>query len=198
MLGGPALPCWSLFSFQTHSQDIEKLKSQYRALARDSAQARRKYQEASKGLGLLSLAREGNSKPAQNCPQVPREVEGLPRPLCCHPCSLPPHPPPGRQGSRQGQGQVRAQPVEALRSPQPLRARCAGCAAAPPAPPPAHAARPTPVAAGPAPGDGEHFVSPSPAPPPAQPRSPATSIQQTQPCKRDPVMTSCENMLWAS
>ncbi|XP_065729125.1 tyrosine-protein kinase Fes/Fps isoform X5 [Phocoena phocoena] len=33
---------------QTHSQDIEKLKSQYRALARDSAQARRKYQEASK------------------------------------------------------------------------------------------------------------------------------------------------------
>nr|KAF6399204.1 FES proto-oncogene, tyrosine kinase [Molossus molossus] len=33
---------------QTHIQDIEKLKSQYRALARDSAQARRKYQEASK------------------------------------------------------------------------------------------------------------------------------------------------------
>ncbi|ELK18286.1 Proto-oncogene tyrosine-protein kinase Fes/Fps [Pteropus alecto] len=33
---------------KTHSQDIEKLKSQYRALARDSAQARRKYQEASK------------------------------------------------------------------------------------------------------------------------------------------------------
>nr|KAF6283481.1 FES proto-oncogene, tyrosine kinase [Pipistrellus kuhlii] len=33
---------------QTHSQDIEKLKSQYRVLARDSAQARRKYQEASK------------------------------------------------------------------------------------------------------------------------------------------------------
>ncbi|PNI42869.1 FES isoform 4 [Pan troglodytes] len=33
---------------QTHSQDIEKLKSQYRALARDSAQAKRKYQEASK------------------------------------------------------------------------------------------------------------------------------------------------------
>ncbi|XP_069416447.1 tyrosine-protein kinase Fes/Fps isoform X1 [Ovis canadensis] len=31
-----------------HSQDIEKLKSQYRALARDSAQARRKYQEAAK------------------------------------------------------------------------------------------------------------------------------------------------------
>ncbi|XP_008048434.1 tyrosine-protein kinase Fes/Fps isoform X5 [Carlito syrichta] len=36
------------FIGQTHSQDIEKLKSQYRALARDSAQARRKYQEASK------------------------------------------------------------------------------------------------------------------------------------------------------
>ncbi|XP_055133155.1 tyrosine-protein kinase Fes/Fps isoform X6 [Symphalangus syndactylus] len=33
---------------QTHSQDIEKLKSQYRVLARDSAQAKRKYQEASK------------------------------------------------------------------------------------------------------------------------------------------------------
>ncbi|XP_058150696.1 tyrosine-protein kinase Fes/Fps isoform X2 [Dasypus novemcinctus] len=33
---------------KTHSQDIEKLKSQYRALARDSTQARRKYQEASK------------------------------------------------------------------------------------------------------------------------------------------------------
>ncbi|XP_036697641.1 tyrosine-protein kinase Fes/Fps isoform X4 [Balaenoptera musculus] len=33
---------------KTHSQDVEKLKSQYRALARDSAQARRKYQEASK------------------------------------------------------------------------------------------------------------------------------------------------------
>ncbi|KAM5292884.1 tyrosine-protein kinase Fes/Fps isoform 3-T3 [Ctenodactylus gundi] len=33
---------------KAHSQDIEKLKSQYRVLARDSAQARRKYQEASK------------------------------------------------------------------------------------------------------------------------------------------------------
>uniref|UniRef100_F7IC12 Tyrosine-protein kinase n=1 Tax=Callithrix jacchus TaxID=9483 RepID=F7IC12_CALJA len=33
---------------KTHSQDIEKLKSQYRALARDSANAKRKYQEASK------------------------------------------------------------------------------------------------------------------------------------------------------
>ncbi|XP_015423222.1 PREDICTED: tyrosine-protein kinase Fes/Fps [Myotis davidii] len=33
---------------KTHSQDIEKLKNQYRNLARDSAQARRKYQEASK------------------------------------------------------------------------------------------------------------------------------------------------------
>lgn len=33
---------------KTHSQDIEKLKNQYRTLARDSAQARRKYQEASK------------------------------------------------------------------------------------------------------------------------------------------------------
>ncbi|XP_072474899.1 tyrosine-protein kinase Fes/Fps [Notamacropus eugenii] len=31
-----------------HSLDIEKLKSQYRVLARDSAQAKRKYQEASK------------------------------------------------------------------------------------------------------------------------------------------------------
>uniref|UniRef100_A0A8C7BBJ4 Tyrosine-protein kinase n=1 Tax=Neovison vison TaxID=452646 RepID=A0A8C7BBJ4_NEOVI len=33
---------------KAHNQDIEKLKSQYRVLARDSAQARRKYQEASK------------------------------------------------------------------------------------------------------------------------------------------------------
>ncbi|XP_070256554.1 tyrosine-protein kinase Fes/Fps [Myotis yumanensis] len=33
---------------KTHNQDIEKLKNQYRTLARDSAQARRKYQEASK------------------------------------------------------------------------------------------------------------------------------------------------------
>ncbi|XP_036211671.1 tyrosine-protein kinase Fes/Fps isoform X3 [Myotis myotis] len=33
---------------KTHTQDIEKLKNQYRNLARDSAQARRKYQEASK------------------------------------------------------------------------------------------------------------------------------------------------------
>ncbi|XP_012867580.1 PREDICTED: tyrosine-protein kinase Fes/Fps isoform X1 [Dipodomys ordii] len=33
---------------KTHSQDIEKLKNQYRSLARDSAQAKRKYQEASK------------------------------------------------------------------------------------------------------------------------------------------------------
>ncbi|XP_006867207.1 PREDICTED: tyrosine-protein kinase Fes/Fps isoform X3 [Chrysochloris asiatica] len=33
---------------KTHSQDIEKLKNQYRSLARDSAQARRKYQEANK------------------------------------------------------------------------------------------------------------------------------------------------------
>uniref|UniRef100_A0A2K5F1D2 Tyrosine-protein kinase n=1 Tax=Aotus nancymaae TaxID=37293 RepID=A0A2K5F1D2_AOTNA len=33
---------------KTHSQDIEKLKSQYRSLARDSANAKRKYQEASK------------------------------------------------------------------------------------------------------------------------------------------------------
>uniref|UniRef100_A0A2I3HNA4 Tyrosine-protein kinase n=1 Tax=Nomascus leucogenys TaxID=61853 RepID=A0A2I3HNA4_NOMLE len=37
---------------KTHSQDIEKLKSQYRVLARDSAQAKRKYQEASKGSWL--------------------------------------------------------------------------------------------------------------------------------------------------
>ncbi|XP_012588143.1 PREDICTED: tyrosine-protein kinase Fes/Fps [Condylura cristata] len=33
---------------KAHSQDIEKLKSQYRTLARDSAQARRKYQDASR------------------------------------------------------------------------------------------------------------------------------------------------------
>ncbi|XP_014405078.1 PREDICTED: tyrosine-protein kinase Fes/Fps [Myotis brandtii] len=39
---------------KTHSQDIEKLKNQYRTLARDSAQARRKYQEASKGAWLPS------------------------------------------------------------------------------------------------------------------------------------------------
>ncbi|XP_025127543.1 tyrosine-protein kinase Fes/Fps isoform X2 [Bubalus bubalis] len=44
---------------KSHSQDIEKLKSQYRALARDSAQARRKYQEAGKGPRLPSLKRVG-------------------------------------------------------------------------------------------------------------------------------------------
>lgn len=47
---GTCQPTQSLLSPQTHSQDIEKLKSQYRSLARDSAQARRKYQEASKGV----------------------------------------------------------------------------------------------------------------------------------------------------
>uniref|UniRef100_A0A674IME2 Uncharacterized protein n=1 Tax=Terrapene triunguis TaxID=2587831 RepID=A0A674IME2_9SAUR len=34
---------------QTSQQELEKLKSQYRSLARDSAQAKRKFQEASKG-----------------------------------------------------------------------------------------------------------------------------------------------------
>uniref|UniRef100_A0A8C3RYU6 F-BAR domain-containing protein n=1 Tax=Chelydra serpentina TaxID=8475 RepID=A0A8C3RYU6_CHESE len=34
---------------RTSQQELEKLKSQYRSLARDSAQAKRKFQEASKG-----------------------------------------------------------------------------------------------------------------------------------------------------
>ncbi|XP_023581724.1 tyrosine-protein kinase Fes/Fps isoform X2 [Trichechus manatus latirostris] len=59
---------------KTHSQDIEKLKSQYRALARDSAQARRKYQEASKGLWFPLLAgMHLNPKPVLTNPWVPRE-----------------------------------------------------------------------------------------------------------------------------
>lgn len=37
---------------QTTQQEMEKLKAQYRSLARDSAQAKRKYQEASKGASL--------------------------------------------------------------------------------------------------------------------------------------------------
>lgn len=37
------------FPPQTTQQEMEKLKAQYRSLARDSAQAKRKYQEASKG-----------------------------------------------------------------------------------------------------------------------------------------------------
>uniref|UniRef100_A0A452TUX3 FES proto-oncogene, tyrosine kinase n=1 Tax=Ursus maritimus TaxID=29073 RepID=A0A452TUX3_URSMA len=55
---------------KTHNQDIEKLKSQYRVLARDSAQARRKYQEASKGhllcrLCLPSLISRGSGPPSR-------------------------------------------------------------------------------------------------------------------------------------
>ena len=34
---------------QTTQQEMEKLKAQYRSLVRDSTQAKRKYQEASKG-----------------------------------------------------------------------------------------------------------------------------------------------------
>lgn len=61
----------SSLSPQTHSQDIEKLKSQYRALARDSAQARRKYQEASKGTWLSTPGqreRASTSIPSQPWP----------------------------------------------------------------------------------------------------------------------------------
>ncbi|XP_071424957.1 tyrosine-protein kinase Fes/Fps isoform X4 [Pithys albifrons albifrons] len=38
---------------RTTQQEMEKLKAQYRSLARDSAQAKRKYQEASKGASLV-------------------------------------------------------------------------------------------------------------------------------------------------
>lgn len=40
---------------QTTQQEMEKLKAQYRSLARDSAQAKRKYQEASKGANLAPV-----------------------------------------------------------------------------------------------------------------------------------------------
>lgn len=61
---GPVSPRWPLVSPQAHNQDIEKLKSQYRVLARDSAQARRKYQEASKGVWLPFLGeRESRASP---------------------------------------------------------------------------------------------------------------------------------------
>lgn len=40
---------------QTTQQEMEKLKAQYRSLARDSAQAKRKYQEASKGASLAPV-----------------------------------------------------------------------------------------------------------------------------------------------
>ena len=105
--------------------------------------------------------KRGIPEPALTYPQVPREW-GVPRPLGRHPQPLSS---PGRQRPRQGQGQVCAQPVEALCSPQPLRAGRAGRAAAPPPPPPAHAPRPAAVATGPAPGDGMHPVSPHPSPP---------------------------------
>lgn len=48
--GGPARsPPLSGCPPQTTQQEMEKLKAQYRSLVRDSAQAKRKYQEASKG-----------------------------------------------------------------------------------------------------------------------------------------------------
>lgn len=48
--GGPARsPPLSGSPPQTTQQEMEKLKAQYRSLVRDSAQAKRKYQEASKG-----------------------------------------------------------------------------------------------------------------------------------------------------
>lgn len=72
---GAVSPRWPLVSPQAHSQDIEKLKSQYRVLARDSAQARRKYQEASKGVWLPFLGeRESQASPDPPmgiCPSVP-------------------------------------------------------------------------------------------------------------------------------
>lgn len=77
---GDLLTTLPLLSPQTHSQDIEKLKSQYRNLARDSAQAKRKYQEASKGVWLpsdLSMGARGGGD------------GGLPGPLCRHPHALP-------------------------------------------------------------------------------------------------------------
>ncbi|KAI1235312.1 Tyrosine-protein kinase transforming protein Fps [Lamprotornis superbus] len=40
---------------RTTQQEMEKLKAQYRSLARDSAQAKRKYQEASKGASLAPV-----------------------------------------------------------------------------------------------------------------------------------------------
>lgn len=83
---GPAPPHQPLLSPQTHNQDIEKLKSQYRVLARDSAQARRKYQEASKGVWLPFL--EERASRASPDLSTGAQGEGPARPLCRHPQPL--------------------------------------------------------------------------------------------------------------
>jgi len=249
---------------QTTQQEMEKLKAQYRSLARDSAQAKRKYQEASKGAcqrGLgppprLSPSRcvpsrlsaapgssgmagdmaqpgsgrsSGGTGRAQLGPWGTRQSSSGFRDLGHHtagrehpsargcettpaldPCLAwdPPHPlpqprqvpvllagcsggcaaalgpvaqwqpvfstaSPPRQGAGQGEGEVCAQPLEALRPAQPVRAGRAGSCAPPPPPLPAAAAQPPPVPLQPAAGDGPHPVRtrlphvPLPAPYPA-------------------------------
>lgn len=70
---------------------------------------------------------------------------------------------PPRQGAGQGEGEVRAQPLEALCPAQPVRAGRAGGHAAPPPPLPTGTAQPPPVPLQPAAGDGPHPVRALPA-----------------------------------
>ncbi|XP_032927040.1 tyrosine-protein kinase Fes/Fps isoform X2 [Catharus ustulatus] len=200
---------------RTTQQEMEKLKAQYRSLARDSAQAKRKYQEASKGASLAPVPcltsqlpswhgwstlpsvgttaqpgagggsgvgqrRGGRAQGALGphavgweYPCVSVTIPGL-VPLPALGASPSPHPlSPApvlgqvmclgfstaslhRQGAGQGEGEVRAQPLEALCPAQPVCAGCAGSCIAPPAPLPAGAAQPASVPLRSAAGDGPH------------------------------------------
>ncbi|XP_041321006.1 tyrosine-protein kinase Fes/Fps isoform X2 [Pyrgilauda ruficollis] len=202
---------------RTTQQEMEKLKAQYRSLARDSAQAKRKYQEASKGANLAPVPCVTSQLPSwvKDGWSTPHSVEATSQPgagggsgvgqhrgepslaprkpgrslgalehhtgsgaSLCHSVTPPglvplpalgPSPSPHpltpvpvlgqvmcwrlgfstaslhRQGAGQGEGEVRAQPLEA---PCPAQSVCAGCAGgciAPPAPLPAGAAQPASV-----------------------------------------------------
>ncbi|KAK4821476.1 hypothetical protein QYF61_020690 [Mycteria americana] len=91
---------------RTTQQEMEKLKAQYRSLARDSAQAKRKYQEASKGAcrrgprpGPIPL----RPLPAHLSPRRVGDGQSTPRPV-----GPPAQPGPG--GGSRGGGAGRAQP----------------------------------------------------------------------------------------
>ncbi|NXA36174.1 FES kinase, partial [Eudromia elegans] len=55
-------------------QDMEKLKAQYRSLARDSAQAKRRYQEASKGAWPSQPSAPAPARPVRGPSAVPRPL----------------------------------------------------------------------------------------------------------------------------
>lgn len=176
---------------QTTQQEMEKLKAQYRSLVRDSTQARRKYQEASKGV----CQPHSHTPPAVPCHvphQFPLSLTGMlgtsrPPAALWGPMAQPwgcsgsaegrvsPTASPCRQGEGKGEGKVRAQPLEALCHAQPVCAGCTGGCAAPPAPLPACAAHPARVPLQPAAGDGPCSVRAlHPAAPPQQPLSSCT------------------------